>query len=348
MPKQPWAGFGMDKWGGARTRPSSRARQQPPRRGAPDDGPGDGPDDDLDIHDAIDDERGDIVRRVRADGGTADVQAAYTRGRVYHTDKTGHRVETRNEALGANWGQISRDGKRWKVSETDKFTFKEVKPRSRSATPRHRVDPVAAAHGAEAAAEASRRLHPPSALQARERERRAEEDRRNEAIVEAARREAAVARAGEQFVRMDRAQQDAVRFDERGEVLDLRYQPMDEGVDVGEEAEPSYAEQHGLVSPIVPAAGPGASASLMAEGPRRAVAPPMPRARRPRRSEIERLGAPEPVPGVRSRRGRAFYNPLLGRGWGVEHDDYQPMIGGFLGFNQDDSYKGYVQDDFVY
>lgn len=326
MPKQPWAGFGMEKWGGARTRPSSRARQQPPRRGAPpDDGPGDGPDD-LDIHDAIDDERGDIVRRVRADGGTADVQAAYTKGRVYHTDKTGHRVETRNEALGANWGQISRDGKRWKVSESDKFTFKEVKPRSRSATPRHRVDPVAAAHGAEAAAEASRRLHPPSALQARERERREAEDRRNEAIVEAVRQRGDV-------------EYGDVRLGARGEVEfgDID-ELMDEGVDVGPEAEPSYAEVHGLVRPILPAP----------PAPPPVARPPPRRAARPARAAAEPY---VPVAVSRARRGpkpRAFYDPVKGRGWGVERDDHPTMIGGFLGFNQDDSYKGYVQDDFVY
>lgn len=284
MPAQPWT-RSRTQWGGA---------------------------DDLDIRDAIDDERGDIVGALRRDGADPDTQAAYTKARSYHTDKSGFRLETRGESLGTSWGEIDRDGKRWKVSENDKFTLKEVKDRPADITPRHRVNPVAAARAGEAARAAA------MAAAVARLPSRAEQD-------------AAIDRAAENHRRMVSAgmsqeEIDRVRFTADGEIDSIavanRLRRLEADIAARDELEEGGVEggDSGNDTEVYDVAPP-------------APPPPPPRAvvEPPRRFRAFRDASPaRPAPGPR-RSGRAripvgFYDPVLGKGmsgvgwdWGDEN-----------------------------
>lgn len=320
MPTQPWTRE-HTQWGGARTRPSVRPRTQPPRRGGPPPDEPDEPDDpgdELDMHDAIDDERGDIVAALRRDGADPDTQAAYTKARTYHTDKSGFRLETRGESLGTSWGEIDRNGKKWKVSETDKFTLKEVKDRPADLTPRHRVNPVAAAHAREAARDAA------MAAAVARLPSRAEQD-------------AAVDRAAENHRRMVSAgmsqeEIDRVRFTAAGEIESRsvlrRLRELEDAIAARDELEEGGVEggDSGNDTEVYDAAG------RVPPPPPAVVAPIVPFAAPPppRRFRAFREASPARPAGPR-RSGReripvGFYDPVLGKGmsgvgwdWGDEN-----------------------------
>jgi hypothetical protein len=262
--------------------------------------------------------------------GELDPNATVVIGKSAKKDKNGNVLHSTTQRMGSNWGIINADGTNYKVSEIDTFKINEIPGIQRLApsSPRRRPPPPSP----------RRRPPPPSP-----RHQFALDEEGNWAPGAMDVEEPYIGSEASTLVPESGVSIGGVPSENDDAWPPSPYWGRDSLPDVPEE--PVRRGPKLKPRPYGPQAS-SAKSRRIAQRSARPRAPPAAREASPVRYE--------PVATSRARRGpkpRQFYDPVKGKGWdGYDsRSDEEEMYGsGWRGFEQDNSYKGYVQDDFFY